>query len=146
MRVVIQRSLHSYVEVDSKIVGEIPFGLVLLVGFRKDERVSLEKVVDKILHLRIFSDENGKLNRSILDVQGSILCISEFTLYGDIQHGNRPSFTSSMPYLEASLLYDEFVALLKDKVHVETGIFGADMKVSIINDGPVTLVLESEDL
>lgn len=144
MKVIVQRSLNSKVEVDQKIVGEIKKGFVLLVGFHADDtEEDLNYMVKKILNLRIFDDENGVMNRSILDEQASILSISQFTLYANTKKGNRPSYIEAMRPENAILLYDKFNQKLKEQIHVETGIFGADMKVSITNDGPVTIVLES---
>ena len=147
MKVVIQRSLASHVEVDKKIIGLIDQGLVLLVGFTKgDNEKTIDLVINKILNLRIFDDENGIMNKSILDVGGSILSISQFTLYADIKKGRRPSYVNALNREEAIKLYDLFNKKLSEKINVETGIFGADMRVSITNDGPVTIILESEDL
>lgn len=147
MRVIIQRSLNSSVFVNDKQVGSINKGLVLLVGFVEgDNDIILDKVVKKILNLRIFDDENGVMNKSILDTGGSILSISQFTLYGDVKKGNRPSYIKALKSDIAKKLFDLFNEKLKNYINVETGIFGADMKVSIINDGPVTIILESEDL
>lgn len=147
MKVVIQRSLASHVEVDEKLVGSIDQGLVLLVGFTKgDNEKTIDLVINKILNLRIFDDENGIMNKSILDVGGSILSISQFTLYADIKKGRRPSYVNALNREEAIKLYDLFNKKLSEKINVETGIFGSDMKVNITNDGPVTIILESEDL
>ena len=146
MRVLVQRSLESSVSVDSKVVGKIDKGLVLLVGFTHDDDISkIDLLVKKVLNLRIFDDENGVMNKSILDAGGSILSISQFTLYADTKKGNRPSYINAMGGEKATLLYDEFNKKLSEYIHVETGIFGADMKVSITNDGPVTILLESRD-
>lgn len=144
MRVVVQRSLNSLVEVNSKVTGKIDKGLVLLVGFtNNDSEENILKMVPKILNLRIFNDENGVMNKSILDVKGSILSISQFTLYADTKKGNRPSYIKALKSEDASILYDRFNEELKKYINVETGIFGADMKVNIINDGPVTILLEN---
>ena len=144
MRILVQRSLESSVEVDKKIVGHINSGLVLLVGFTDgDTSVEIDYLVKKVLNLRIFDDENGVMNKSILDVGGNILSISQFTLYADTKKGNRPSYINAMGGENAKKLYDEFNNKLSEYIKVETGIFGADMKVSITNDGPVTILLES---
>lgn len=144
MKVVVQRSLTSSVEVNDKIVGKIDKGLVLLVGFTLNDSIKeIEYLVDKIVNLRIFDDENGVMNKSILDVGGSVLSISQFTLYADTLKGRRPSYKNALNNELASPLYDLFNQKLKEKVNVETGIFGSDMKVSITNDGPVTIILES---
>jgi len=146
MRVVVQRSKNASVKVDEKIVGKIDYGLVLLVGFTHTDTITqLEYMVDKIINLRIFDDDNGVMNKSLLDVKGSILSISQFTLYADCKKGRRPSYIDALNPNDATILYDKFNNLLKDKnVKVETGIFGADMKVELINDGPVTIILERE--
>ena len=147
MRVIVQRCLESSVSINNKIVGKINYGLVLLVGFTDgDNDKIIDKVVNKILKLRIFDDDNGVMNISILDVGGSILSISQFTLYGDIKKGNRPSYSKAMNGENASILYDLFNTKLKEHVEVKTGMFGADMSISIINNGPVTIIIESEDL
>ena len=147
MRVIVQRCLESSVSINNKIVGKINYGLVLLVGFTDgDNDKIIDKVVNKILKLRIFDDDNGVMNKSILDVGGSILSISQFTLYGDIKKGNRPSYSKAMNGENASILYDLFNTKLKEHVEVKTGMFGADMSISIINNGPVTIIIESEDL
>ena len=147
MRVIIQISLQSNVRVDNKIVGQIDKGLVLLVGFTAGDNVSIiDKMINKIINLRIFDDENGVTNKSLLEVGGSILSISQFTLYADISRGRRPSYIRAMGGSEASKLYEIFNNKLKEFVSVETGIFGADMQVSINNNGPVTIIIESEDL
>ena len=147
MKVVIQKCLESSVSVDEKIVGKINYGMVLLVGFTEgDNDLIIDKMINKIVNLRIFNDEKGVMNKSLLDVGGSILSISQFTLYADTSRGSRPSYIKAMGGEEASKLYDKFNYKLKKIVNVETGIFGADMQVSITNDGPVTIILESENL
>ena len=146
MRLLVQRSLNSNVKVDDKIVGSIDKGLVVLVGFSIDDNIDvIEPMIQKLLNLRIFDDENGVMNKSIKDINGSILSISQFTLYADCKKGNRPSYINSMNRLDAVKLYDLFNKKLSEHIHVETGIFGADMKVNIINDGPVTIMLESRN-
>ena len=143
MRVVVQRSKYSKVEVDSKLVNEISLGLVLLVGFTEgDSEKEIEKIVKKIVNLRIFDDENGVMNKSILDVGGQILSISQFTLYGDATKGNRPSYIKALNGKEAIKLYESFNMELNKYVKTLSGVFGADMEVSILNDGPVTILLE----
>ena len=144
MRVLLQRSLKSSVSVNDKLVGSIDSGLVLLVGFTKGDTSSdIDYLVKKVVNLRVFADEDGVMNRSILDVGGSILSISQFTLYGDAKKGNRPSYFNALNGNEAIKLYEEFNSKLKEYVNVKEGIFGADMKVCITNDGPVTILLES---
>lgn len=143
MKIVVQRSLKSSVKVDNKVVGSIEHGLVLLVGFTyKDNLDIIDYMVDKVLNLRIFDDENGIMNKSLLDVGGDILSISQFTLYADSRKGRRPSYVNALNGEEAVKLYDIFNEKLKSHVKVETGIFGAEMEVSITNDGPITIILE----
>ena len=148
MRVLIQRSKNSSVTINDKINGSINYGYVLLVGFtHNDTKSIIDKVVKKILNLRVFEDENGKMNKSIIDVNGEILSISQFTLYADLSSGNRPSFTNALSFNEASKLYDYFNNKLRENnIKVETGIFGSDMQVSILNDGPVTIMIDSDNL
>lgn len=146
MKVVIQRSLKSSVEVNNNIVGSIDSGAVVLVSFTNNDTIKdIEYIVKKIVNLRIFDDENGIMNKSILDVGGSILSISQFTLYADTKKGNRPSYKKAMNGRDAVNLYDIFNKKLEEYVRVEKGVFGADMKVNIINDGPVTIIIESGD-
>lgn len=144
MKVVVQRVTEASVKVNEKIVGQINKGLMLLVSFTHTDTFSnIEYMVNKIINLRIFDDDSGVMNRSLLDVQGSILSISQFTLYADTSKGNRPSYVNASPGGKAIKLYEQFNELLKEKnIKVEEGIFGADMKVSLINDGPVTIILE----
>ena len=143
MRVIVQRVLSSSVEVDNKIKGKIDKGFMLLVGFTDtDNEKTLKKMADKILRLRIFDDENGIMNKSILDVGGEILSISQFTLYGDASKGNRPSYIKALNGEQAIKLYELFNHTLKEKIHVETGKFGAEMEIKLINDGPITILLE----
>ncbi len=146
MRVIIQRSKNSSVSVDGKIVGKINFGLVILVGFTyNDNEEIIKKIVKKIINLRIFDDENNVMNKSLLDVKGSILSISQFTLYANTKKGNRPSYINALNSKEAILLYQKFNEELKKYVPVETGIFGAEMLVSINNDGPITIAIEENN-
>lgn len=143
MKIVVQRSLKSSVKVDNKVVGSINKGLVLLVGFTyKDDIDIIDYMVDKVLNLRIFDDENGIMNKSLLDVGGDILSISQFTLYADSRKGRRPSYVNALNGEEAIKLYDIFNEKLRSHVKVETGIFGAEMEVSITNNGPITIILE----
>lgn len=144
MKLVVQRSKNASVEVDGKIVGSIDYGLVILVGFTPgDTEVDIDYLVDKVIHLRIFDDEHGIMNRSLLDVGGSILSVSQFTLYADTKKGRRPSYVHAMKGEEAISLYELWNQKLSSFVPVETGIFGAEMKVALINDGPITIILES---
>ena len=143
MRVLVQRSLDSSVSIDEKIVGKIDKGLVLLVGFTDGDNIyNIKYLVNKVINLRVFDDENGVMNKSILEVGGSILSISQFTLYADTSKGNRPSYIKAMKGEESTKLYDLFNEELRKYINVETGVFGADMKVSIKNDGPCTILLE----
>lgn len=146
MRAVVQRVLYSNVKVDGKIVGEIKKGFNVLLGISTDDTINdLKYIKDKIINLRIFEDENDKLNLSLKDVNGELLLISQFTLYGDCRKGRRPNFIAAQSGIEAKKLYDIFVDMCRaENIKVETGIFGADMKVLIENDGPVTLLLESK--
>lgn len=145
MRVIIQRSKDSYVKVEEKITGKISKGMVILVGFTYgDNEENITKMVNKILNLRIFDDEAGVMNKSLLDIKGEILSISQFTLYANTKKGNRPSYIAALNGSDAIKLYDLFNEKLKEKVHVETGIFGADMDTHIRNDGPVTIMLEEK--
>lgn len=146
MRVVVQRSGNSEVIVNNNIVGKIDKGLVILVGFTQGDSLNdIEYLVKKIINLRIFLDDKGLLNKSILDIKGRILSISQFTLYADTKKGNRPSFTKSLNKDEALNLYNMFNDCLKKYVSVETGIFGADMLVKINNEGPITIIIDSKD-
>ena len=143
MRVLVQKSLDSKVEIDSKTVGKIDKGLVLLVGFTDGDSIdNIKYLVNKIVNLRVFDDENGVMNKSILEVGGSILSISQFTLYADTSKGNRPSYIKAMKGEESTKLYDLFNEEVRKYVNVETGVFGSDMLVSIKNDGPCTILLE----
>ena len=145
MRILVQRSKKSSVEVNKEVVGKIDKGLVLFVGFTEgDTSKEIDYMIKKVLNLRIFDDEEGVMNKSILDVGGSILSISQFTLYADTKKGNRPSYIKALNGEKAVKLYNEFNEKLSDYIHVETGIFGADMKVNILNDGPITILLEKE--
>jgi len=144
MKVLVQRCDKASVKVDNKIVGAIDKGIMLLVGFTDtDNQTNIDYMVDKVINLRIFDDENGIMNKSLLDIGGSILSVSQFTLYADASKGRRPSYINALSGEKATILYDEFNQKLKSKnIHVETGIFGAEMKVELINDGPVTIMLE----
>lgn len=145
MRLLVQRSEKSNVSVDGKVVGNIDFGLVVLVGFTiTDTEKDIDYLIRKLVNLRIFDDENHIMNKSVLDVNGSVLSISQFTLYADCKKGNRPSYINAMKADDASKMYDLFNKKLKEYVNVETGIFQSDMTVSITNSGPVTILLESE--
>lgn len=149
MRILIQRVASAMVTVDGKITGEIGAGLLLLVGItHADTEATEERMADKIVKLRIFSDEQGLMNKSVLDTGGAVLAVSQFTLYADAKKGNRPSYTDAARPEQASPAFDRFVAKLSHRIGrvVPTGVFGADMSVSLVNDGPVTIWLDSETL
>lgn len=148
MRLVVQNSLEASCEVDNKIVGKISHGFVVLVGFtHSDNEEVVQKMANKLLSMRVFEDEQGKTNLSLKDVNGEILSISQFTLYGSLKDGRRPSFTNAMAPDKASKLYDYFNKCLADEGYkVEKGIFGADMKISLVNKGPFTTILDSKEL
>ena len=147
MRVVLQRVAHASVTVEEKVIGKIQRGFLLLVGVTHDDAMEdMEYLVRKIVQMRIFEDEEGKLNRSIQDIGGEILSVSQFTLYADTKKGNRPSFSKSAPGDVAIDMFEQFNGLLRDTgIPVETGQFGADMKVELLNDGPVTILLDSKN-
>ncbi|ASW42557.1 D-aminoacyl-tRNA deacylase [Clostridium isatidis] len=146
MRAVVQKVTYSRVIVNNKVIGSINTGLNVLIGISKEDTIDdLIYMKDKILNLRIFEDEKGKMNLSLLDVKGEILVISQFTLYGDCRKGRRPNFMEAEGGEKAKALYDAFVEMLKESsLKVETGEFGAYMKVDIQNDGPVTLMIDSK--
>ncbi len=146
MRLVVQRVRRASVDVGGRRIAEIERGLLLLVGIAPgDEGVDLEKAAGKIVDLRIFEDDAGKMNRSLRDVEGQLLAVSQFTLYGDTRKGRRPSFVGAAPPEIAEPLFDAFVDAIRDQgVHVETGRFGAKMAVDLVNDGPVTLLIDVE--
>lgn len=143
MRIVVQRVKSSSVKVNDEVVGSIDKGLLLLVGFTygDDEKI-IDYMVNKVINLRIFDDNNGIMNLGIKDVDGSILSVSQFTLYGDASKGNRPSYIKALNGSEAIKLYELFNQKLEEHIKVEKGVFGADMKVSLVNDGPITIILE----
>ncbi|AZA92242.1 D-tyrosyl-tRNA(Tyr) deacylase [Chryseobacterium nakagawai] len=145
MKIVIQRVSEAHVKVEGKIVGEIGKGLMLLVGIdENDEKADADWLVHKVLNIRIFGNEDDKLNLSVKDISGEILCISQFTLIADYKKGNRPSFIKAAKPDKAVPLFDYFKEeMVKSGLKTESGIFGADMKVSLINDGPVTIVMDS---
>ena len=145
MKVVIQRVKKAQVVVDENLVGEIKQGLLLLVGVGPDdEQEDLDYAVRKITNMRIFSDDMGKMNLSVQDIKGSILSVSQFTLFADTRKGNRPAFTGAAKPDKAKQLYHAFNEALAQFIPVETGVFGADMQVSLVNDGPVTIVLDTK--
>lgn len=148
MKIVLQRVTHASVTIEGKLHGEIQHGLLLLVGITHEDTEEIaDKLAKKCVELRIFEDENGKLNKSLLDMEGSILSISQFTLYADCKKGRRPGFEKAGKPDMAKPLYEYFnEALRKQGCVVETGVFGADMKVELLNDGPVTIILDSTKL
>ncbi|MCR5706374.1 MAG: D-tyrosyl-tRNA(Tyr) deacylase [Acholeplasmatales bacterium] len=149
MRVVVQRVKNATCHVDGKLTGKCDNGFMILVGFTlTDTEAELKLLAKKVAGLRVFNDENMKMNKSLKDINGTILSISQFTLYADAKHGNRPSFTEALPGDKAKVLYDKFNNILRTEynLHVEEGIFGADMKVQFLNDGPVTIILDSKEL
>lgn len=145
MKLVVMRSKNSSVSVENKVVGKIEHGLMILVGISVDDTLEdVQKLAGKVLNLRIFDDEAGIMNKSILDVGGSVLSISQFTLLADTKKGNRPSYVKAMKGEQAIVLYNEFNRILSEQVSVQTGKFGADMQVSILNDGPITIIMDSK--
>ena len=148
MKFVIQRVKNASVEVENKVVGKIDEGFLVLIGVTHDDtKKTADILIKKLLNLRIFKDENDKMSLSLKDVGGELLLISQFTLYADCKKGNRPSFVKSAKYDIANELYEYVIdECKKTSIKVETGIFGADMKVSLLNDGPVTIILDSEEL
>lgn len=146
MRTVIQRVTHASCTVDNKITGQIGRGFLILVGFTDgDNEALITSMAHRIAHLRIFDDENDKMNWGLEEVGGSVLSISQFTLYGDANKGNRPSFVKAMRGEYAEPLYHFFNdCLRKEGLHVEEGIFGADMKIELLNDGPITIIMDRE--
>ena len=144
MKVVVQRVKKASVTVDNKLISKIDKGFLVLVGFTHNDGMdNIKYIVKKLKNLRIFDDDTGNMNLNINDIGGSILSVSQFTLYADTKNGNRPSFVDSMKYDEAEKLYSLFNEELKStNVPISTGIFGADMKVSLLNDGPVTIIIE----
>jgi D-tyrosyl-tRNA(Tyr) deacylase len=143
MKVVVTRVKNANVKVDNKLISEIKNGLLVLVGFTQNDKESeIEYMVKKITNLRIFDDENGIMNKSIQDIKGEILSVSQFTLYGDASKGNRPSYIKALKGEEAIKLYDLFNKKLNEIINTKTGIFGAEMQVESINDGPVTIIIE----
>jgi D-tyrosyl-tRNA(Tyr) deacylase len=148
MRAVIQRVTHARVVVAGRVTGEIDAGLVVLVAVgREDSPATPASMAEKIVHLRTFNDEQGKMNRSLLDTGGAILAVSQFTLYGDARGGRRPSFLGAAPPDRGKAGYEEFVSALRAlNVRVETGVFQAHMSLELVNDGPVTILLDSDKL
>lgn len=146
MRVVLQRVSSAAVSVNSETVGSIGNGFLVLLGIHRDDtETEIEYIARKILGLRVFVDDNGKMNRSVLDIGGSLLIVSQFTLYADTHKGRRPSFEASAHPEKAIPIYESFIARLSRDIHIETGKFGAKMVVELTNDGPVTIILDSRE-
>ncbi len=146
MRVVIQRCQRANVKVNNELINEINQGMMILCGFNQlDQETDLDYMVKKIINLRIFDDENKVMNKSILDINGSILAISQFTLYADTSKGNRPYYGNALNHQDAEKLYNTFISKMQKQVNCLPGIFGADMQVELINDGPVTIILDSQN-
>ena len=148
MKFVIQRVLKANVKVDEKICGKINQGFLVLIGITHNDNEKIaEGMINKLLKLRVFSDENGKMNKSIKDINGELLLVSQFTLYANCKRGNRPDFLNAAKPDFANELYEFIIDKCKNEIqNVQTGIFGADMKVELVNDGPVTIILDSEDI
>lgn len=148
MRAVVQRVLYASCEVKGEIAGKIDKGLLIFLGIGKDDNeADIDYIIDKVINLRIFEDESGKMNLSVKDVGGSILLISQFTLFGDVRKGRRPSFDSAMPPDNAEILYEKSIQKFKNtNIKIETGRFKEMMKISLLNDGPVTILLDSKKL
>ena len=148
MRIITQNVINASVSIDNKIVGSISRGFCLFVGFtHNDDKKMVDRMVNKLLSLRLFNDENGKTNLSLKDIGGEILSVSQFTLYGSLKDGRRPAFIDAMRPDEATKLYDYFNEKLREsEFNIQTGVFGADMKVTLTNDGPFTIMLDSKEL
>ena len=145
MRCVVQKVNHASVTVDGKLINEIKRGLMVLVGFTDTDTIDdINYCVRKVVNLRVFEDENDVMNLSVIDVKGEILSISQFTLYGDVRKGNRPSYVRALGGEKAKPMYEEFNKLLNNYVPTYDGVFGADMKVELLNDGPTTIIIDSE--
>lgn len=144
MKAVVQRVKETSLRVDNKLISEIPFGLIIYLGIKRGDTTSqADYLAQKIAKLRVFEDENFKMNKSVLDVNGEIMCVSQFTLYGDVSKGNRPSFIEAEAPDKAKELYDYFCEKLSSQgIVVKKGVFGADMKISQLSDGPVTIIYE----
>ena len=146
MRVVVQRCSKASVSVNGKLINEIGKGLMVLVGFtQNDTETEIDYCVKKVSNLRIFDDENGVMNKSVIDIQGQVLSISQFTLYANPYEGNRPSYIKALNGEESVKLYDLFNKKLSDIIPTKSGVFGADMKIDFINDGPVTIIIDTEE-
>ena len=146
MRVVVQRVIKSSCIINNKEYSSIDKGLMVLVGFTEgDTSIDIDYIVKKIINLRIFDDEDGIMNKSVIDINGSILSISQFTLYADTKKGNRPSYIKALKGELSTKLYDEFNNKLNGFVSTKTGIFGSDMKIELINDGPTTIIIDSKE-
>ncbi len=146
MKIIIQRVKKAHVSIEGQVYGQIQQGLLLLVGVGpEDQQEDMDYAIRKLVNMRIFSDDEGKMNLSVKDIQGEILSISQFTLFADTKKGNRPAFTGAAKPDVAEAFYQEFNRELAKEVPVKTGIFGADMQVELINDGPVTIILDTKN-
>ena len=146
MRIIVQRVKEAHVTIDGQVYGQIKQGLLLLVGVgHEDQQEDVNYAVRKLVNMRIFSDTEGKMNLSVKDIQGEILSVSQFTLFADTKKGNRPAFTGAAKPDMAEAFYQEFNKELAKEVSVETGVFGADMQVELVNDGPVTIILDTKN-
>lgn len=147
MRVVVQRCKKASVSVDNKLINNINQGLMILVGFTtSDTEKEIDYCIKKVANLRIFDDENGVMNKSVIDIQGEVLSISQFTLYGNPYNGNRPSYFNALKGDEAIKLYESFNEKLNILIPTKSGIFGADMQIDFINDGPVTIIVDTDEI
>jgi len=148
MRLLLQRVKRASVEVDGNVVGVIERGMMVLCGFKKDDDAAvLPKMVDKCLNLRVFEDDQGKMNRSLLDIRGQLLVVSQFTLYANCRKGRRPSFDNSMPPEPAREMYEQTLTLFaRSGLKIERGVFGAKMTIHLTNDGPVTVLLDNDEI
>lgn len=152
MRAVVQRVLKGQVTVEEEVIGSVNQGLVVLIGFQStDDEKTIQYMIDKIFNLRIFEDQEGKMNRSLVDIQGGLLIVPNFTLYGDCRKGRRPSFTSAAPPQQAEVLFQKYIEKAYEVgeekgVFIQEGQFQADMKVELVNDGPITLIIDSDKI
>ncbi len=147
MKAILQRVRHASVEIDKQVVGSIGNGLLVFLGIGGEDTIQdIQWMVDKIVNLRVFEKERGRMNESLIDVNGEVLVVSQFTLYGDCSKGRRPSFSGAMPAVEAKKMFDIFLEKIRERIQrVENGVFQAYMDVNLINDGPVTLIIDSKE-
>lgn len=146
MKVVVQRVTNASVSINSQLINQIQKGMLVFVAFSDgDTQKEIDLIIKKLLALRIFSDQNGLMNKSLNDINGELLLISQFTLYADVWNGNRPSFGNALASDKANILYDQLVNNLNSQINIKTGVFGADMQVSLINDGPITIIIDTKE-